>query len=309
MSKKRHHSIRNWPEYNRALIQRGDFSVWLPEERVKFWKAHKIKRLGRPRIYADAAIECALTIRAVYRLSLRAAQGLLRSLIRDLDLDIPCPDYTTLSRRSKSIRISAKLRKGGPIDLVFDASGLKVFGSGEWRQLRDMISKRRVWRKIHIGMDVATQEVVVLGLSTKETGDGQMLPSMLTAVGAEVSEVVCDGGYDTMACYRAIHSKGARAIIPPRKGARPHGSPELIDRDRAIDRIGRQRRGRRRWKREVGYHRRSLVETFFSRWKQILGADLRSRLWSTQKAECIIKAAIMNTMAELGLPDTDRMAA
>lgn len=309
MRKNRHHSIRNWSEYNRALIRRGDFSVWLPEERVSFWRARKKRGFGRPRIYADAAIACALTIRAVYRLSLRATQGLLESLIRDLGLGIPCPDYTTLCRRSRSVQISPKVRRGPPIALVFDASGLKVFGSGEWRQLRQALCKRRSWRKIHIGLDVSTQEAMVIGMSTKEKGDGQMLPELLDLLKGEVCEVLGDGGYDTVECYRAIHAKGAQAIIPPRRGARAHGAPFLSDRDRAIDRIGRQRRGRRRWKQEARYHRRSLVETFFSRWKTILGSDLRSRRWDTQNTECVIKAAILNRMAELGLPDRDRVAA
>ncbi len=301
--------IRNWAEYNQALISRGDFSVWLPKKAVKFWCGSKRKKLGRPQIYADAAIECVLTIRAVYRLSLRATQGLLAGLIRDLNLNIPCPNYTTLCRRAKSIQISPKVRQPGPLQLVFDASGLKVYGSGEWRQLKKMIAKRRGWRKIHIGLDAVTQRVVVLGVSGKEMGDGQMLPNLLGIVKDEVDEVLGDGAYDTFECYQAIQAKGALAVIPPRKGARLRDDLALASRNDAIHRIWHQKRGKRRWKEEVGYHRRSLVETLFSRWKGILGPDLRSRRPDTQQTECVIKAAILNKMADLGMPERERMVA
>ncbi|MCP4288204.1 MAG: hypothetical protein GY792_27835 [Gammaproteobacteria bacterium] len=78
--------IRNWPAYNRALVDCGSITFWVNEDAVSAWcnqSGHE--RRGRPRIYTDSAIECALLVKAVFHLSLRATQGFLESVVRLMD--------------------------------------------------------------------------------------------------------------------------------------------------------------------------------------------------------------------------------
>jgi hypothetical protein len=147
--------IRNWPEYNKALVQRGSITLWFSEESIKKWHdSPKAKgEKGRPRIYSDDAILCALLVRAVYHLPLRALQGFLFSLILSLGLKLLVPSYSQMSRRAKDLHKELKkLSSRRPCDIIFDSTGLKVYGEGEWKVRQDGVSKRRTWRKLHIGL-------------------------------------------------------------------------------------------------------------------------------------------------------------
>src|SRR5215207_9389908 len=111
-------------------------------------------------------------------------------------------------------------RKSDPLHLVVDSTGIKVYGEGEWKVRRYGWSKRRTWRKLHLGADEATGEVVAAAVSTNACGDGQALPALLAQVEGAITQVTGDGGYDDRRCYDAIRERGARAVIPPQQGAR-----------------------------------------------------------------------------------------
>jgi hypothetical protein len=93
--------VCNWPEYNRALVRRGSLTFWVDEQAVEGWRAASASgpRGGRPRLYADAAIACALFVKDVFHLSLRLTQGFLESVVRLIGVELPVPDYTTVCRR------------------------------------------------------------------------------------------------------------------------------------------------------------------------------------------------------------------
>jgi len=122
--------VTNWPAYNRALVQRGSVTLWLSDEMIQGWRA----RGGKGCVYSDLAIRCALSLRAVFRLTLRQAQGFLASLANRLLPGLPVPHYSTLSRRAAGLDIPAPTRRPGPVHLVIDSTGLKVFGEGEWSE-------------------------------------------------------------------------------------------------------------------------------------------------------------------------------
>src|ERR671931_648508 len=127
--------IRNWPEYNRALINRGRLTVWFDEHASAGWRnTEPATGPGAPRRYADLAIECALVFKSIYHLSLRAAQGFLSSVMELMQLPLPIPDYSTVSRRQGALQIhvSPALARG-PRHVVVDATGLRIYGAGEWR--------------------------------------------------------------------------------------------------------------------------------------------------------------------------------
>ena len=125
-SPKPRYRVTNWPEYNRALVERGSVTLWLSDEVIRGWRA----RGGKGCVYSDLAIGCALSLRTVFQLTLRQAQGFLASLANRFLPGLPVPHYSTLCRRASGLEIPAPVRKPGPVHLVIDSTGLKVFGEG-----------------------------------------------------------------------------------------------------------------------------------------------------------------------------------
>jgi hypothetical protein len=305
---KQTHRLRNWNEYNAALVKRGSLSVWVDEAVLSEWtNAESRGKRGAPRLYSELAIECMAMLKAVYHLPLRATEGFLASILDLLGVDLPVPDYTTLSRRQRTLEVCLpKAAKAGALHMVVDATGVKIYGEGEWKVRQHGASKRRTWRKLHLGVDEATGEIVAAALSTNDFGDGELLPDLLDQVDEALEQVSGDGAYDSRRCYRAIGEREARAAIPPRRGARieQHGNcaEPALARDENLRAI--RRHGRSKWKRESGYHRRSLAETAMFRIKTIFGAWLSARLFETQSAEMSIECAALNRMTQLGMPDS-----
>ena len=305
--KKHKYRIRNWHDYNTALVNRGRLTLWLDPEVLRDWRnQERTGKRGKPRVYSDQAIACVLRLREVYRLPLRATEGLLRSLLRLLNVEVPVPCYSTLSRRQAGLAVALEApAPAGPLHLVVDGTGLKVFGDGEWKARQHGVSKRRVWRKVHLAVDQGTGYIRAAATTTNSVSDGQMLPGLLGQVEQAICQVSADGGYDRRTCYEAIAGRGARAAIPPRRGARiwQHGNSkqERLARDENLRRI--RAVGRARWKQESGYHRRSLAETAMFRLKTIFGASLRARSEDAQNTETMLRLNALNQMTALGMPD------
>ena len=219
---RRSYRLRNWREYNAALIQRGSLTVWVSEEALTAWHNDTYTgRRGAPRTYSDTAILCMAWLSAVYKLALRGTQGLLVSVMQLLKTKVPIPDYTTLCRRRRQLAVSLPRRtQGEPLHVVIDTTGIKVYGEGEWKVRCHGWSKRRTWRKLHVGVDEANGEIVAAAVTTNDLGDEQLLPELLDQIDADIVQVSGDGAYDTGACYAAISARKAQAAIPPRRGAR-----------------------------------------------------------------------------------------
>jgi hypothetical protein len=234
---KKRYRLRNWREYNAALVQRGSLTVWVDESTRAGWlHEERTGRRGASATYSDAAILVALTVKAVYRLPLRAAQGLLSSWFNALKLDLPVPHYSTVCRRQATVEVlmpesaqpesaqpesaqpqsaqpqsaqpqSAQPR-GEPLHLVVDSTGCKVYGEGEWKVRQHGWNKRRTWRKLHIGVDEHSGEIRAVVLSSN-MGDGELLPKLLAQVEEPLAQVSADGGYDQRSCYQAQLLPGA----------------------------------------------------------------------------------------------------
>jgi hypothetical protein len=298
--------VRNWSEYNRALVNRYRLEVWLSEDVARGWYARPTGRRGRQPVYSDLAITFCLTIRALFDLPLRGCQGLLESVLSDLGL--PVPDYSVMCRRAPGleVRLPIRRRQGEAVHLVVDSSGLKIYGEGEWKVRQHGWSKRRTWRKLHVGVDEASGEVLVARLTAAGAADGRALLAMLPEVKAPLSAVGGDGSYDRGEVWEAVGDRGARALIPPRRNARVwrHGNRQgpRLQRDEHLRRI--RQVGRRRWRLESGYSRRSLAETAFGRLKGVFGDRLRSRVFASQVTEGLLKVRALNLMTMLGMPDS-----
>ena len=259
-------------------------------------------RRGRHRFYSDLAITCALTLREVYHLPLRSTQGLVSSVLRLLGAELPAPHYSTLSRRAAALEVKLPRLSKGPLHLAVDSTGVKLYGEGEWKVRLHRAEKRRTWRKLHLAVDHRTHEALACAMSEQYVLDREELPGLLGEVEGEVAEVLGDGAYDFQGCYRAIHAKDARAVIPPQVRARVRSGPEFRDRNAAVLR-GREVGGAE-WKQEVGYHRRSLAETAMMRLKTIFSDKLKSREWRRQETELRVRCAALNRMTSLGMPQS-----
>jgi len=181
-------------------------------------------------------------------------------------------------------------------------------GEGEWKVRQHGYSKRRTWRKLHLGINEETGEVVAAMVSTNDLRDDALLGDLLEQVPGEIEQVSGDGIYDTAECYRLLQERGARAAIPPRRGARKSQKPEMEARNahlRRIQQLSEQGEdGRKAWKQEVGYHRRSLVETAFFRLKTLMGNTLSARHFQAQANELFLRCAALNRMTQLGMPQS-----
>lgn len=198
MSKQLKYHVCNWSQYNRSLVERGSIKLWLNKETIDNWYADKDDgRPGFKQIYSDSCIQCALRIKLVYGLSLRAAKGLIESLVNTLGLEIKVPCYTTFCRRQKSLNsaLEKPIQAGEGIVLAIDITGLKVHGEGEWKARMHGYTYRRVWRKMHIAIDVETQQIQALVLSTNDFKDGEVLDDLLDQIEESVDKVVADGAY------------------------------------------------------------------------------------------------------------------
>jgi Transposase DDE domain len=299
--------IRNWNQYNSALTSRGSLTIWFdPHSRANWINFNFTGRRGRPLKYSDAAIECCLVIREVFHLPLRQTQGLVCSILQLMQIELPAPHYSLLSRRARRLRVKLTANRTNYIKhLVLDASGLKVYGEGEWKVRLHGADKRRTWRKLHISMDADSHQLASALLTNKDVVDPRCLPGLLKQVDAAIENVYGDGAYDSRHCYRAIYKRKARPIIPPRQRSTLWEDDYLKDRNKNLR--GVRRLGLEGWKKRSGYHKRSLVETAFYRLKTIFSDRLRNRREDTQTTEVMIRCMALNRITQLGMPESSRV--
>ncbi len=151
--KTRYH-VGNWPKYERALVRRGDVTLWLSADARDAWRPAPSGRPGGPRKFSDVSIMTALTLRLVFRLPLCQTEGFLRTVLSMMQVDLDAPDHTTLSRRGQQLDLAlGRIPAQGPLHLVVDSTGLSVVGEGEWAAVKHGRSGRRGWKKLHLGVD------------------------------------------------------------------------------------------------------------------------------------------------------------
>lgn len=265
--------VKNWPEYNAGLIARGNVTLWMDEALLCPTRQTPDQR-GRPLIYSDRVIQMLLTLKSVYRLPLRALQGFATSLQYLGMPELLVPNYSTLSRRAKSLQVTLPVLRnpGEAVHLLVDSTGLKLFGEGEWKVRKHGYSKRRSWRKVHLALDAKTRQVCAVLMTHRNVDDASILPELLELLeqlplGTKVDIVGGDGAYDTKVARAAIAEYGALASIPPVEGAVhwPSDQAGALERNAAIDHIAQS--GKQDWKNKTGYHCRSLVENLMYRLK------------------------------------------
>jgi hypothetical protein len=315
---RRHHfpkqkrKLMNWREYDASLRQRGSLTVWFTDDAIEGWRAQPRTTQGGQPSYSSLAILTALTLKAVFRLALCQTEGLISSVIGLLGLDLAVPDHSTLCRRAETLEVPRPQarRDGEPLHLLVDSTGLKLCGAGEWLVEKHGTKTRRSWRKLHIGLDADTGQIVAATLTTKEVDDGAEVGPLLDQVAASVSSFTADGAYDQegVAAILARRCPEAAIIVPPRSTAVPSETAATAptQRDCHLQRIAEH--GRAAWQKASGYTRLARVEAAMSRFKQVIGDGLRSRTDRRRATEVDVAVHALNRMLELGRPISVRIA-
>ena len=304
--------VRNWPAYDAGLRRRGDLTLWLDEAAIAGWQAAPRTTPGGQARYSDLAIELVLTLRLVFHLALRQAEGFVGSVLRLLGLELSIPDHTTLSRRGRGFAgRRPRVVPHGPLHLLLDSTGMKLFGQGEWQEEKHGRA-RRSWRKLHLAFDADTGEIVASLLTGNDVDDAGRVPDLLGQIEGEIASVMADGAYDSAPTYQAIaHQQPEQpptVTIPPRSSVVPgdqaDGPP--TQRDWHIRHIRDQ--GRMAWQKATGYGRRSLAETGIGRYKAAIGPRLRARTLAGQQGEAAIAVEVLNRMIRTAKPISVRVA-
>ncbi len=304
--------VKNWSEYDKAMVQRGSITFWLAEDFEKTWLYTGEKQRGRQFDYSDQAILVMLTIKEVFHLTNRGVEGFVSSLFRMMKIDLPVPDHSTLSKRGKDLKVNLPKKTNQSLNIVMDSTGLKIYGEGEWKVRMHGVSKRRTWRKLHVGANPQDGEIQAVLLTENNVSDDQVVEALLGQIEQTILDVAADGAYDKRKVYDSLnaHSPEVNILIPPRKNARiwKHGNTktERLKRDENLRAI--RKNGRKEWKKNSGYHVRSLAETIMFRLKTIFGNELSARLLETQTTQALVRCAALNKMTQLGMPQSYKVA-
>jgi hypothetical protein len=222
-----------------------------------------------------------------------------------MDLYLPCPDHTTVSRRNRSVNVYRYTRglPEGPVHFIVDSTGLKIWSQGEWHSNKHGKRRHKRWKKLHIGVD-ENGRILASNVTDGHEHDPSQVPSLLTQLDREIERFVGDRIYDQEVVYEAVdhHSPRAEVIVPPRKDAVLSNNSTSVPskRDRHIAEI--QSKGWSDWKRQSGYYLQSHAENAFYRYKKIIGGRLRAKNYDARKRETEIGCAILNRMREMDKP-------
>ena len=307
--------VTNWPAYDASLRQRGSLTIWFTDEAIAAWAAEARMTRGGQARYSPLAILTALTLRAVFRLAYRQAEGLIGSIVGLLGLSLRVPDHTTLSRRAATLDVPQPGNAGAdagsePLHLLVDSTGLKLCGRGEWLLEKHGTATRRSWRMLHLGVDAGTGRIVAATLTSKDMNDASQAGPLLDQVVGPVASFTADGAYDQNRVYDSVTRRhpDAAVVVPPRANAVPSDTAETAptQRDDHIQHIAEH--GRMAWQNASGYNKRARVEAAMNRWKQVIGDELRAHTDGRRATEVAVAVHALNRMLEFGRPNYVRMA-
>ena len=300
-TEKKKYRVRNWKEYNESLVKRGSLTLWIPQNVDLVWHTS-----GR-QTYSDAAIEIILNLKTIYGLPLRAVEGLAASIFALAGIALSVPDYSTVSRRAENLDIKLKkIDTKENVNMILDSTGNKVFGEGEWKVRQHGFCKRRTWTKIHIGIDT-DGEIRAEVTTENNIHDSTVIDRILNQEEKPINGFWGDGAYDASPVYMSLVAHNISGVhIPPHRNAKIRFragalSPPYV-RDENIRDIRKQ--GREKWKRDSGYHARSLVENTMYRYKTAFGERISFHKKGSRHTETRVKCNILNTFLSLGMPQS-----
>ncbi|RMG78440.1 MAG: IS5 family transposase [Bacteroidetes bacterium] len=316
---KRKYKVTNWSSYNNSLQQRGSLSIVFTKDFVDQWYSSDVRKgRGRPFKYSDLCIRILLEIRYLFKLQYRQLVGFVTSLFEKMDLNLEVPDYTQICRRSAQLKLPS-LRKGlsnsgkaksGKV-LVFDATGLKIYGEGEWKVKKHGKERGRIWKELIITLDLKSRDIIDCELTYPGASEPEYAERVLRDLheeGVEVDSIFGDGSYDTIKLSYYCDAHNIQCGVPPNKNAvlteekyrNVHES--ICSRDDRIKFI--RKYGVDEWKKVSGYHQRSLVENAIYRYKKIFSDRLSSRNSKNMLMEVYTRWSLINKFNKFSLPKT-----
>lgn len=197
---------------------------------------------GRPQKYSDLSIETICMVRFFFHLSLRTTEGFISSIFELMNLELPVPSYTQISRRMRGLDLDcSRLSNLRPTDIVVDATGVKIYGDGEWHRKIHGISKRKKWKKMTLGVCPKTHEILFNITADDSLGDISLFKTAFECLPSSVKTVIMDGAGDTHDMYDLAEEQPVKLIAPPRK--------------RSVYRIGADRTRRDEYVKEIRKNR------------------------------------------------------
>ena len=293
--------VQNWAASDRALVCRGDITIWLSPAAIAAWEPDGAGTRGAQRTYSDLAIESALPRRLLFHLPLRQTAGFLTSLFVLLGLDLRSPDHTTLSRRGQhlDLRLRGVPRRAG-LHRIIDSTGRSMAGAGEWATAKHGGRGTRGWKTLPVGVD-HTGVIVAHALTDATVDDATTGVELIEAVNDDSASVTADAASDTGGCYDAAGARGATGVVPPTKTARvSRRRPRSSARDHTINTV--KSIGRRRWKQTSRDHQHARVENACFRYTSIIGDGLRARTPGGRTVEAQLACNMLNAMTDMGRP-------
>lgn len=298
-------------------IQQG-FSIHAPkqmsQEVIDTWevKHEGPRKQGAQPLYSDTAILTVLSLRSLLSLPLRQSSGFMKSLFELMRVEnLSVPDHSTLSRRGRNLQVPSgcKSDNAGPITVIIDSTGLKVYGEKEWMNHKHRgTAARKVWRKLHIAID-GKGRILASSMTTLNESDISQVKALFVGIEGPINKVLADGGYPIDEIERLAKERWPEnppeVVIPPRKDAVVRDLENPSTRDKYIERIKKD--GRLKWQQETGYNQRSRVENAMYRYKRIVGGKLHSREYKRQETESQIGCLVLNNLSSLGMPKSVRI--
>lgn len=293
---------RNWSQYNESLVNRGRLTLFIDKNFADSWYVKYDQTSQRSRggqiKYTDSAIVSLLSLRYVFKLPLRAMEGVAQSLIAIVGLNSDVPDYSTLSIKLRDMKIKlppvCKDSGGGHIASL-DSTGVKIHGQGEWNRKKHSQKDRRQWVKVHFIIDNKTMQILGVEATADDVHDCEVFDQLIDALPNNITKVICDGAYDTLDAYKKSLEQGIDLVALPRSNAvMDSTSTELhvLQRNKHVSYY--KQRGIYAWAQKHKYWDRNRAETTISRFKSAFSGTLAARKPQSQKNEIILKCKILN---------------
>lgn len=313
--------VRNWSEYNKALIRRGQIIFSFTEEGLNQLYYRGIRQPGGDRLYSPFMYEYILAVKVLFKLPWRSAVGLVEGLLKKMFAleKVAVPNFAHASREANKLGLKVKkyqrnLSEG--INLALDSTGLNVYTASGWHQSKygkkSLHHQKDQWKKMHIAMDINTMEVLSVTCTSSRRNDCEQIAALMEEIKGKVNSIRADGAYDTGEMYRIGYERGSKVLIPPACTSKAQEElsnppkklkPHLAARDKTIKEIRRCENfdeGLKEWKRSSLYHKRSQVEAFMFRFKRIFGYNLHQKTENGRLNEIICKVNLLNLMTSLG---------
>ncbi|WP_152568700.1 IS5 family transposase [Microvirga sp. BSC39] len=146
-------------------------------------------------------------------MALRQTEELIGSILRLLGLDLAVPDHSTLSRRAERLEVPRSVPSTGPAHLLVDSTGLRLCGSGEWMVEKHGTHRRRSWRKLHIGVDASTGQILASELTPHDVDDGSQVEPLLDQITDPLASLIGDGAYDQIGVYDIVAERFIQTLL------------------------------------------------------------------------------------------------